>query len=146
MGGVDLSNQLMNNYKIYRKTNRWVNKLTSFVFMTISNNAYITFKTYKKSSRPKLDFRKKLFDLLLKKYSHALKKNEKIKILKKHLPNKSSIRKRCQNHEIHLNRQKANLTYIFCEDCNIFLCFPNCFRDFHSNDNLYLDVDSSEDE
>ncbi|KAF7694691.1 PiggyBac transposable element-derived protein 4 [Cucumispora dikerogammari] len=135
MGGVDLTDQMMKNYTVLRKNNRWVNKMTLFVVQCCLHNGYILYCKDRKRPLSQSEFREEVFYSIVK-YDNVKRKpsTEKQLIFKKHLITKLEKRRRCDNKEYHVYlKTNVCLTSWFCKDCDKSYCFPACYNNYHEN-------------
>ena len=159
MGGVDLSDQLLNYFTFLRKSTKWSRKLLIHLFNLVILNAYILNKHYGSKKLTQDEFRDWMVKYLLR---------EGLKCYKIPLPPVLS-KKIGRNHEIEHNTQrlherhfitnipgaegrkrkrptrtcfvcsklpglncKPKRTSFWCEDCGKALCITPCFKIYHT--------------
>lgn len=135
MGGVDLSDQKIQSYEISRKTYRWYHQIAdNLMDMVIFNSNIIYNILHNNSKLSNLDFRKKLIEGLLQKYSKFKtshvdpEENKKLHVASKIPSDTGKLKKlRCYNCK---NNGKRSDTTIWCVKCeNTPLC-KRCFEIF----------------
>ena len=159
MGGVDLSNQLLNYFTFLHKSTKWSRKLLIHLFNLIILNAYILNKHYGLKKMTQDEFRDYMVKYLLR---------EGLKCYKIPLPPVLS-KKIGRNHSAEHNAQRLNewhfitniaggeerkrkrptkscfvcsklpglnckpkRTSFWCEDCDKPLCITPCFKIYHT--------------
>ncbi|XP_057183540.1 piggyBac transposable element-derived protein 4-like [Triplophysa rosa] len=138
MGGVDLSDSLINYYKVIHKTQRWY-KTLFYHFMDIAIvNAFLLYKDLTKG-KGEIPMHQKAFrETLVEELAAAAK-----------IPAPSSTPRSKHHKPVHITahstmgrlrcRQCQAKTPVKCSSCDIPLCFvPNrdCYNEWHDANNL----------
>ena len=157
MGGVDLSDQLLNYYSFLRKSNKWSRKLLIHLFNLVILNAYILNKHYGRQKLTHDEFRdnlvKWLIDEGLKSYKIPLPPVLSCKLGRYHVDDHNQ-RRLSERHFIKnipagegrkrkkptrrcfvcskLPGSKTKRTSYWCEECRKPLCISQCFEIFHT--------------
>ena len=145
MGGVDLLDQKISTYSLDRRSQIKFYLGPFFDLLDIVLiNSYVVWKSMNpKSNLTSLDFRRSVTrDLILlnssrdsNAYRKRSKKQGSLSVVSagKHLPEITSIRRRCQ---MCSDADKDYKTYVRCNSCEKYFCFTNtrnCYKDFHNN-------------
>ena len=148
MGGVDLSDQLLNYYSFLRKSTKWSRKLLIYQLNLLILNAYILNKNYGCKKLTHDEYRDRIVKYLL---GEGLK-NYKIplppvlSLCERHFPNaipKGEGKKRerpsrccfiCSYISGHFFKWKR--TSYWCEECRKPLCVVPCFKIYNTERNF----------
>ena len=120
MGGVDLSDQLLNYFTFLRKSTKWSRKLLIHLFNLVILNAHILNKHYGCMKLTQDEYRGYLVKYLVP---------EGLKCYKMSLP--SIISKKLGKHNTGID-MKGKRTSFGCEDCRKSLCIIPCFTIYHT--------------
>ena len=159
MGGVDLSDQLLNYYSFLQKSTKWSRKLLIHMFNLLLLNAYILNKHYGCKKLTHDEYRDRIVKYLLeeglKNYKIPLPPvmskrigkyhgpgHDKARLCERHFPScipKGEGKKRerpsrccsvCSYIPGYLYKKKR--TSYWCEDCRKPLCVVPCFKIYHT--------------
>ena len=159
MGGVDLSDQLLQYYNALRRTVKWWKKLFFHLLNMLVLNSYKLFLKYGNRNgttrRSHQQFRSKLVRALIESAENAprpresmgRKPTEPLDRLQGtyHLPiyipaKPGAKRKHPQRDCVACNPgvkkrvgHKRRQSIYMCEKCNVVLCIPDCFRIYHTH-------------
>lgn len=153
MGLVDKADMQISFNTSSRKTTKWYKKLFFHLLDVTVLNACILFslKTGKKTSLG--DFRLKVISQLLQEFAPGRVGSSPgrrpigpipVRLSARHFPdyipateNKPKPRRACNVCRWTTQKpQKRRETPFWCPDCNVPLCVPECFRDFHTKTNF----------
>jgi hypothetical protein len=141
MGGVDLSDQLMNYYHFLRRTNKWWRKLWVHLLNMVIMNAYVLNKAYGTSK-----INHNAYRILIA--QHLLGVDSFDSPLDLHVPgpshghypqrlaksvNTDKVKTRRCVHCKATTNQKIRATTMQCSACQFALCIYPCFGQFHQN-------------
>ncbi|KAM4045335.1 piggyBac transposable element-derived protein 4-like [Anomaloglossus baeobatrachus] len=143
MGGVDLSDQVLQPYLVKRKTRAWYKKVAIYLLHTATYNSFVL---YKKSQGPLafLQYQEKIIERLLfdSKVQEAAFESEDVRRLSErhfiHLipftPTQRNPKKRCRVCRKHGKRSESRY---FCPTCpsQPGLCICPCFEIYHTSYN-----------
>ncbi|XP_063302359.1 piggyBac transposable element-derived protein 4-like [Pelobates fuscus] len=141
MGGVDLSDQLLQPYLILRKTRAWYKKLGIYLMQMATHNAFILYKKANADLKSTfLDFQFQLISgLLTECHSGEPSAGPSSRMVATgHFcfripptPKKKTPQKRCR---LCYQRGVRTETSFYCPDCpsQPGLCIGNCFKEFHT--------------
>ena len=155
MGGVDLSDQILQYYDVLRRCLKWWRKLFFHLFNLMLVNSYKLYLKYGNppKRRAHQTFRAQLVHALIDSAPQAPrpqvrggKKPEPIgRLIGSHLPvhipaKPNAVKARPQRDCVGCNPEakkrngfKRKQTIYMCEKCNVALCVPTCFRVYHSH-------------
>lgn len=167
MGGVDLSDQLMNYYNFLRRTRKWWRKMWVHLLNMIIHNAYVLnrkFGSQKKMSH--YDFRESIALELIRE-SRPVQALESVNdyippelvpgrlagrhFLEKipHVTGRRVIPKGCKVCKISLKDQKSGkgqkkmkYTSFQCDQCKMPMCPVPCFKIYHTEQDYFAVLDS----
>lgn len=123
MNGVDKFNQSLSYIHLLRKTKRWDQRLSLYLFETVIHNAYILWKPVNMAKKSKYKFMSLLAEDLVE-----YKREQRHQIL--HLCDKSDKSQRCVT--CHKNGKRSETNH-FCTTCKKFLHTGECFKTYHLN-------------
>ena len=154
MGGVDLSDQIMNYYHFLHRGNKWWWKLCVHLFNMAVSNGHVLNKTF--GTQNKLshhEYRYMLAAALLdfteldRPIGRAARPNNcrrghwPERLDKSTKTNKTKTRKckycfvSAKQAQRYLKQRNEKSTTIICNTCRVPLCIDPCFRLFHTSDN-----------
>ena len=167
MGGVDLSDQILQYYDVLRRTLKWWKKLFFHLLNLMLVNAY---KLYRKlvngqRRRSHVKFRADIVNALIESATEVNKPKRKVgrkptpvgRLHGHHFPvyipaKQGAKRKRpvrdcvaCnpgQSKRVGFKRQQSSY---MCDKCEVTLCVPECFRVYHTHKNYKRILQSDED-
>ncbi|XP_060572694.1 piggyBac transposable element-derived protein 4-like [Ruditapes philippinarum] len=158
MGGIDLSDQLLQYYEALRRTVKWWKKLFFHMLNMLVLNSYKLFLKYGNRNgatrRSHQQFRSKLVRALIQSAENAPRPKESIgrklaepldRLLGTHhlpiyIPAKIGAKRKhpqrdcvaCNQSAKKRDGHKRQQSIYMCEKCNVVLCIPDCFRIYHS--------------
>ena len=155
MGGVDLSDQMLQYYAALRRTVKWWRKLFFHLLNLVVLNAYKLFLKYGKppSNRAHQKFRAKLVSALMESAIDApvpsatpRRRGEPVDRMQGqhfpmyNIPGKESAKRKhpqrdcaaCNVKPKDRNGHKRKQSVFMCDKCRVPLCVPECFKVYHT--------------
>jgi hypothetical protein len=150
--GVDHSDQLMSYYPFDRRQVKWWKKVFFHMFMMMVVNSFIIHKSTQKKSVHLVEYVTKLSEMLadkggLENENLATVSTSANRLSARHFPekippteNSSTPQRRCKvcssKSKTISGKALRKDTRYYCKECNVGLCFPECFRIYHTRANI----------
>ncbi len=141
MGIIDQSDMQISFSESIRKSIKWYKKLFFHMLDLSMLNVYILYKEKNQTSLELTDFRLEVIRQIFEKYGsqqHSRRgrpsAEKPLRLTARHFPEiTGGAKRKCIVCSSTVKRpKKQSRTRYECSDCNVGLCIPHCFRDYHT--------------